>query len=141
MCCCLLPKDEKKEKNSLTKPEFVNESYDVSDNDEMEIDSRERKAKINKHANDDNDNDDDYDDDADDDEDDDDEADDDEMVPEIYDPDDAHGSTSGDILSYLHNTSKLYLQRPCVLGMMLNSSVVVLSMTSNSCGAIEEMIL
>ena len=72
MCCCLLSKDEKKEKNSMMKPEFVNESNGGSG--EMESDSRDRKTKMNKYA------------------------DDDVMVPEIYDPDDAYGSASGDIL-------------------------------------------
>ena len=58
----------------------MNESYDGSDNDEMEMesDSKERNPKINKYA------------------------DDDEMVPEIYDPDDVHGSASG-------NLFKLYI--------------------------------
>ena len=37
--------------------------------------------------------------------------------------------------------SAAYEKAGTVLGMTLNSSVVVLSMTFNSCGAIEEMIL
>ena len=43
--------------------------------------------------------------------------------------------------SIMHKFIQLIGARTDVLGMTLNSSVVVLSTTLNSCGAIEEMIL